>query len=150
MQTAHLRAGSRLPRRVDLRRGPRLVVAATGLIVGIGGLFGGYGLLSDADGLGAKQSWLDGSPFPDYTVPGLFLLVVIGGGMLAVATLALLGRSEAAAAAVVMGVVILAWGIVETLTVGWRGGPQVVLLALFVIAPAIVLIGIGRASLRGR
>ena len=49
----------------------RTVLVSTELIVGIGALYGGYGLLSDADGLGAKQSWLDGSPFPDYTVPGM-------------------------------------------------------------------------------
>ena len=126
----------------------RLLVAATGLIVGSGALYGGYGLLSDAAGMGAQQTWLDGSPFPDYTVPGLFLLVVIGGGMLATSALAFLGRPEAAAAALGMGVVILAWGIIETLTVGWRGGPQAVLLALFVVAPAIALIGVGRTALR--
>ena len=135
--------------RVHLRRRPRLLVAATGLIVGIGALYGGYGLLSDAAALGAEEAWLDGSPFPDYTVPGLFLLVVIGGGMLATSALAFLGRPEAAAAALAMGTVILTWGIVETLTVGWRGGPQAVLLALFVVAPAVVLIGVGRVALRG-
>jgi hypothetical protein len=45
-------------------------------------VLGGWGLLSDAEGLGVRGSWLDGTPFPNYTVPGLVLLVVIGGGML--------------------------------------------------------------------
>ena len=122
MQSTHASPRSHLVHRVDLRRGPRLLVAATSLIVGIGGVYGGYGLLSDAAGMGAERSWLDGSPFPDYTVPGLFLLVVIGGGMLTTSALAFLKRPEAAPAALAMGTVILAWGIVETLTVGWRGG----------------------------
>ncbi len=105
-------------------------------------------LPTDPAGLGAEQSWLDGSPFPDYTGPGLVLLVVVGGGMLVAAAAALLARESAAGAAATMGVVLLAWGVVETVTVGWRGTPQIVLLALFVVAPAAVLIAVGRASLR--
>ena len=126
----------------------RLVLVATELVVGIGALFGGYGLLADAEGLGAKESWLDGSPFADYTIPGLVLLVVIGGGLLTAAALAVSGHAAAAGAALVMGVVLLAWGIVETLTIGWQGPPQVVMLVVFVLAPAAVLIGIARAALR--
>jgi hypothetical protein len=41
-------------------------VIAVELLVGIGALFGGYGLLDDAEGLGMRDSWLEGSPFPDY------------------------------------------------------------------------------------
>jgi hypothetical protein len=126
----------------------RLVLVATELVVGIGALFGGYGLLADAEGLGAKESWLDGSPFADYTIPGLVLLVVVGGGLLAAAALAAFGHPAAAGAAVAMGVVLLVWGVVETVTVGWQGPPQVVLVAAFVVAPAAILIGIGRAALR--
>ena len=114
-------------------------VAAIEAIVGAGAVFGGYGLLSDAEGLGARQSWLAGSPFPDYTIPGLVLLVVIGGGMLTAAAVTVRARRHAAAAAFGMAPVLLLWGAVETLTIGWRGIAQVVLVAAFVIAPAVVL-----------
>jgi hypothetical protein len=30
--------------------------------IGVGALFGGYGLLADAEGLGMEEEWLDGSP----------------------------------------------------------------------------------------
>lgn len=148
MQSVHAAAGSRSPHAPALTLRRRLVLVATELVVGIGALFGGYGLLADAEGLGAEQSWLDGSPFSDYRIPGLVLLVVVGGGLLTAAALAALGHRFAAGAALAMGVVLLAWGVVETLTIGWQGPPQVVMLAVFVLAPAAVLIGIGRAALR--
>ncbi len=74
------------------------------------------------------------------------LLVVIGGGLLTAAGLAAFGRPTAAGAALTMGSLLLTWGVVETVTVGWQGPPQVVLLAAFVVAPAAILIGIGRAG----
>jgi hypothetical protein len=58
----------------------RWVVAGIALAVGVGAVFGGWGLLSDAEALGVKAEWLDGSPFPDYRIPGLFLLIVIVAG----------------------------------------------------------------------
>jgi peptidoglycan/LPS O-acetylase OafA/YrhL len=119
------------------------VVVATAGIVGIGALFGGYGLLSDAEGLGAKEAWLEGTPFPDYTVPGIVLLVVIGGGMLATAAAALRRTRVAAPAALAMGLALLVWGGVETITIGYRGGGQLLLLAIFVVGPAVPLIWIG-------
>lgn len=45
-----------------------------------------------------------------------------------------------------MGAVLIVWGVVETLTVGWQGAPQIVLLAAFVVVPAALLIAIGRVS----
>lgn len=74
-----------------MRRDRQWSTALVSAWVCAGALFGGYGLLSDAEGLGARQSWLQGSPFPDYTIPGLFLLIVIGGGMLLTAVSAALG-----------------------------------------------------------
>jgi hypothetical protein len=148
MHIAHSSAGAGRLRAAHLGLHRRVLLAATEVVIGIGAVFGGYGLLADAEGLGVKQSWLGGSPFPDYTVPGLVLLVVVGGGMLAAAAMALLDHPAAAAAALVMGAVLIAWGVVETVTIGWRGSPQVVMLAVFVVAPAAVQIAIGRASLR--
>ena len=113
-------------------------------------MYGGYSLLSDAEGLGAKQAWLEGSVFPDYTVPGLFLLVVIGGGMLAAATVTILAPAYAAWAAAIMAAVLVAWGSIETVTIGWRGVPQLVLVGAFVAAPALLLGVFSAHSLRGK
>jgi hypothetical protein len=121
----------------------RRVVAAVAGIVAVGAIFGGYGLLSDAEGLGAKSEWLDGSPFPDYRIPGIILFVFIGGGMLLTALLALCRSRFAGVAALAMGVALLIWGSVETATIGYQGGWQLGLLAMWVVGPAVPLLKLG-------
>jgi hypothetical protein len=143
-----LSAPARRPRRtprgdVSIGRLLRVVTGVTTGCVGVGAVFGGYGLLSDADGLGARREWLAGSPFHDYTVPGTVLLGVIGGGMLLTAALILARRRVAVHAAVVMAGVLTGWGTVETAVIGYRGWPQLLLLGLFVVAPAALLILFG-------
>ena len=125
-------------------------IALVELIVGLGAVYGGYSLLSDAEGLGAKQAWLDGSVFPDYTVPGIVLLVVIGGGMLVAAAVTLLAPRHSALAAGTMAVLLIGWGVIETVTLGWRGTSQVALVVAFVAAPALVLGCFAVRSLRSR
>jgi hypothetical protein len=61
---------------------------------------------------------LRGTPFPDYTVPGLALLLLVGGSAL-LATIALLRRHHRALlVAMASGVIILCFEIVEVLTIG--------------------------------
>jgi hypothetical protein len=136
--------GTRAPTRPSRRW--RLAVTAVALPVAIGAVYGGTALLRDPEDLGARQGWLDGSPFPDYTIPGAVLLVVIGGGLLVTVGCALAGTRRAPLIAGVMGVVLLVWGLVETITIGYRGVPQIVMLLLFVLAPAIALILLEGAS----
>jgi len=71
------------------------------------------------------------------------LLVVIGGGMLLTALFALRRSHFAGIAALVMGVVLLIWGLVETLTIGYQGAWQVGLLAVWVVGPALALLKLG-------
>jgi hypothetical protein len=141
-------ASGHVRRRADtsLSGRARWVVAGIAGLVGVGALYGGVGLLVDAESLGAEQSWLDGSPFPDYRVPGVVLLVVIGGGMLATALAALRRSRFAGLAALAMGLMLLVWGLVETLTIGYQGAGQLVLLGLFVVGPALPLVAIGRRA----
>jgi hypothetical protein len=129
-------------------RRTRQVLVTIETIVGLGALYGGIGLLRDADGFGAKRAWLDGSVFPDYTVPGLVLAVVIGGGMLAAAAITATASRSSAPWALAMGLVLLSFGTVETLTLGYVGGAQVALLAAFVVAPGVALSVVGARGLR--
>lgn len=98
--------------------------------VGISALFGGYGLVKDAEGLGIPESWLRGSPFDTYRVPGLFLFIVIGGGMLMAALLAWRRSPLARPAAALMGAILLAWLAIETAIIGFRTWQQYILLAI--------------------
>lgn len=124
----------------------RWVVVAVALVLGAGALYGGYGLLSDAEGLGVEEAWLRG-PFDDYTVPGLFLLVVIGGGMLVLAALAAARSRWSALAALAMGGILAAWLVIETAVIGYRGAPQLGLLVLCGGSAAVLLL-LGARQLR--
>jgi hypothetical protein len=131
----------------------RRLAAGTELVVGVGALAGGWGLLTDAEGLGAEAAWLEGSPFSSYLVPGLVLLVVLGLGMLVAAAGTLARRGWAAAAAGAQGVALVAWGVVETAVIGWQGAAQVALVLGFVVVPAAILLTLAaraRAAAHGR
>jgi len=67
-------------------------------------LGGGYYGLTGA--VGVPTEWLEGSPFADYFVPCLILLVVVGNSF-AVAAIAVFARLRAARFAVFMGCSVL-------------------------------------------
>jgi hypothetical protein len=100
----------------------RLALAAVELAVAIPAVPSGIALIRD--GMGLNTAWIDHTLLPDYTVPGLLLLVVIGGGMPLAAAAALWRPRLALPAALAMGTVLLAWLAIETLMIGWHGGPQ--------------------------
>ena len=117
--------------------GVRRALVALELFVGIGAVYGGIELLVDAEGFGMKEAWLDGTPFPDYTVPGLVLLVVIGGGMIATAAIKLAGSRLAAP---VMGAAVLVFLAVETVAIGYHGATQLPLLVTTGLAALAVIV----------
>lgn len=132
-----------------LSRHARLAVAVLAGFIGVGAVYGGVRLLVDAKALGVEQSWLEGTPFPDYRVPGIVLLTVVGGGMFLTALAAVRRSRFAGLAALAMGATLLVWGAVETATIGYRGAGQVALLAVFVVGPALPLLVIGWRATTG-
>jgi hypothetical protein len=143
--TGAISPSAHLGRRVLSPLAPRarLVLVGVAGAVGVGALYGGVRLLVDAEALGVRESWLEGTPFSDYRVPGVVLLTVVGGGMLVTALAALRRSRYAGVASFAMGGALLVWGAVETITIGYRGTGQLVLLGVFVIAPALPLLVIG-------
>ncbi len=113
---------------------------AVELMVGIPAIFGGLGLIRD--GMGMDSAWIDHTLLPSWTVPGILLVLLIGGGMITAAFATVWDRRLAAPAALVMGVVLLQWMAIETLMVGWHGGPQLPLDAVVVTA-AVALLAMG-------
>jgi hypothetical protein len=85
------------------------------LIQGLGGLAGGLSLTIRPDGsiMRMPVSLLDGSPFPDFLIPGLILLLVLG----VLPLVALFGlwqrRTWAWYAAFVAGCGLMIWILVE-------------------------------------
>jgi hypothetical protein len=90
---------------------------AVGLLIwlGIGALAGGVALVAAPDGsiMHMPLSWLAGSPFPDFLVPGLILGGLFGVGSFAVAGLGLWGRRAAPFLAFALGCAQMIWIVVE-------------------------------------
>lgn len=90
---------------------------AAGLLVwlGIGALAGGAALVAAPDGsvMHMPLSWLAGSPFADFFVPGLILGGLFGIGSLAVAVLGLRHLRVAPFLAFAIGVGMMIWIVVE-------------------------------------
>ncbi|NLE15042.1 MAG: hypothetical protein GX626_04110 [Spirochaetales bacterium] len=84
------------------------------VIVGIGGLAGGYGCLSDIyNPLGAPLSLLENSPFTSYFFPGLFLLFIIGLGNIVCSILVLRYPIVGMMGSLALGIALSAWIVIQ-------------------------------------
>ena len=86
-----------------------LVVGWFNLVSAVGGALG----LVFADGLGMPVGWLEGTPFGSFLVPGLILLLVVGGTQANAVLLQHLRHPWYLAAAAVAGFGMLIWIFVE-------------------------------------
>lgn len=113
----------------------RIVIIVLQLVVMLNAFGGGYYGLTGAEGV--DPAWLEGSPFSSYLIPSLFLLVVIGGGF-ALASLAWIVRNpRAPLLSLAMGVVLIAWIVVQVAIIGYVSWMQ----------PASFLAGVAIAAL---
>ena len=74
-------------------------------------LAGGIGLLTGA--IATPLEWLEGSPFVDYTIPGLALAIIVGGSMLLAAATIFTGREFGVLASGFAGLAMMIFEIVE-------------------------------------
>lgn len=116
------------------------------VIQGLGGVGGGFLLSIRPDGsiMGIQVSYLDGSPFRDFLIPGLILLLVLGVLPLVAAVGLWLRRTWAWYAAFVVGCGLMIWILVEITII-----PYDALQIVFgVIGALIVLISLMRSVRR--
>ncbi|MFC2112672.1 hypothetical protein ACFLTA_05330 [Bacteroidota bacterium] len=87
--------------------------------IGLGALGGGFMLVIDTSGsaLGVPLSFLEGSPFPNFLIPGIFLLVVNGVGSLIGAGFSFTRRPYAQETAIVLGVILVAWIVIQVIII---------------------------------
>jgi hypothetical protein len=86
-----------------------LVVGWFNLVSAVGGALG----LIFANGMGMPLTWLDGTPFGSFLVPGLILLLVVGGTQANAVLLQHLRHPWYLAAAAVAGFGMVIWIFVE-------------------------------------
>lgn len=78
---------------------------------------GGYYGLTGAKGIPIE--WLRGSPFKDYFIPSLFLVIVVGGSLLGAAVAVFARLRPARIFSFGAGVILLAWIAVEVAIIGY-------------------------------
>ncbi len=112
-----------------------LFLIAVEVFTGLGALAGGVSLMVCPDGavLHMPTTYLAGSPFADYFVPGLLLALVVGGGMLGAALVLLQRPTYASETAIVSGGALVIFEIVEYSIIGFNA-----MQALFGLLGAIV------------
>src|SRR5690554_861819 len=101
--------------------------------VAVNAIAGGYYGLAGAKNIPVE--WLQGSPFKDYFIPGLFLLGVIGGLNL-VATITVFANVSAARIIVyISAIIMLLWIIVQVAIIGFVSWmqPATVIIAIAIL-----------------
>lgn len=140
--------------------GASLLVMAL-VILAIGAIPAGIGLASDPSGgtLGFTVDQLAGSPFPNYLIPGLFLFAVIGLWSLVVAyglwkrpawrwansLVGWTGRHWSWAAALLQGIILIAWITIQVLIIGYASILQPVYLVFGLVIVGLCLLPTVRA-----
>lgn len=126
--------------------GIRTALAVIEALIGLGAIGGGLAILTGTFDRWFPLAWLQGTPFSDYTIPGLILLIVVGGGMLLAAATQFIQREWAVLLSAVMGFVLLGWIAVEVAIID-RYAQAVVPSAVMqqVLFPVLGLVMIGLA-----
>jgi hypothetical protein len=116
------------------------------LFQGVSGMAGGLGLLMDPSGetLRIPLNWLEGSPFQDYTIPGLVLLVVLGIFPIAVLYGLWNGEGWGWTGAVLVGLALIVWLVVEIIVIGYQPDPPLQLIYGILGAAILVLTALSR------
>jgi hypothetical protein len=96
----------------------RITLIVLEILLGLSAVAGGGYALMGARGV--PRAWLQGTPFKTYLVPGLVLLVLVGGSMLTSAGLLLGNVSAGRLVSVEAGVILLAWIAAQLVTIGYR------------------------------
>jgi hypothetical protein len=97
-------------------KGIHLALFAFELPAAVGAIAGGLALLAGVIHFPLEQ--LQGTPFGDYTIPGLILAMVVGGSLLLGAATALLRREFAVLCSVAAGLILSGWIIGEVILLG--------------------------------
>jgi hypothetical protein len=91
------------------------------IFIALGAIAGGVNFLLDTSGagFGFTLDLLQGTPFKDYLLPGLYLLLINGLGTLLAAVLSFRRHPLAADVGIVLGLALMGWIAAQILWVGY-------------------------------
>jgi len=131
--------------------GAGIALVALEMLLGIGGVVSGAMLVGDPkNGLGMGLATLEGSPFKDFLVPGLTLLVFVGVFPLAVAGGAIFRAGWAGLAHVAVGAVLMGWIVIEMLMLGYISVLQPIVVGVAILILALAWWNLRAQHERGR
>ena len=110
------RITSQIYRKVNMKNLDILKKPSIGLhfLIGIGGLAGGYGAVSNPNApMGASTELLKNGPFENFLIPGLFLMIVIGLGNLIVGTMVIKKHALWPYFSGAMGAILISWIVIQ-------------------------------------
>lgn len=95
-------------------------MGALQIFIGIGGVPAGLIFILDPSGagMGFSPELLEGTFLPNYVIPGLFLLLVNGVATLVGGALSLLRHRYAGEAGLLLGLLLIAWIVVQVAMIG--------------------------------
>ncbi|HET7830325.1 MAG TPA: hypothetical protein VFL03_12260 [Candidatus Limnocylindrales bacterium] len=131
-------------RRIE-RPGYAWIAVGLQLFTAVGAIPVGLAMLTDTTGrsVGLPGGWIEATPFGSYLVPGLYLLLMNGVGMLLAAGLVVARHRWAPWLTAILGVGLVIWIAVQVVVL-----PETSLLQLVFGATGLALTAIGVAWLR--
>jgi hypothetical protein len=89
---------------------------------GLSGLLGGFLLINDPAGedLNMQIEWLQNTPFPDFLIPGIVLLIFIGISNVFGAWLTFSRKKERVRYGLIFGFILMIWIIVQVSWIGYK------------------------------
>lgn len=99
-----------------------VLLAVIQIFNGLSGIAGGFGLLSDTSGaaVGLELTWLQQTPFSNYLIPGLVLLIVNGFGNVSGFILTIRKHRKFDLIAVFFGLIMMVWIISQAYWIGYK------------------------------
>ncbi len=131
-----------------MKRWIRITLTVLTAVVGITAIAGGVALVigaatsSTAGGAVPDRSYLGGSPFPSYILPGILLAVIVGGTHVLAAVLTGRGSPAGPFAAAVAGFGLLIWIFVQMMFIPFSA-LQAIYFAAGLAELGLVLLGLG-------
>ena len=123
----------------------RIALVVIEAFIGLTAIQGGIALLRGTFDQYVPVAWLAGTPFSDYTIPGLVLVIVVGGSaLLAVATV-FIHRAWAVLVSVLAGLLMAGYEVVEVVSLDSKVGnalPTVLELQLLYFVLGLAIFGL--------
>ncbi|MGI5132828.1 hypothetical protein ACQEVB_38935 [Pseudonocardia sp. CA-107938] len=98
-------------------RAARAALIGLELIAGVSAVGGGIGLVA-GNAIGMPADWLAATPFPDWTIPGILLIIVVAVPMLIAAYGEIRRTPWAHGASAVAGVLQIGWILAQWAVIG--------------------------------